>query len=143
VSPEWVKASTTPHAAISDHREYGYLRWLQSFTSATHGKRHPAFFMTGNGGNKALASPSLDMTVVTATSYNTKGMHDLTDKILTGSNPSRADSRHYFRLADYPSRTGLIVGVPQLQSVSMESRRYSLPGGSTSSAPLLLYISVA
>ena len=84
VSPEWVKASTTAHAMISDHQEYGYLWWLQSFTSAADGKSYPAFYMTGNGGNKALAFPTLDMTVViTATNYNTKGMHELTEKILT------------------------------------------------------------
>jgi hypothetical protein len=40
--------------------------------------------MTGNGGNKVVAIPALDMTVViTSTNYNTRGMHEQTEKILT------------------------------------------------------------
>jgi hypothetical protein len=40
--------------------------------------------MTGNGGNKVMAFPALDMTVViTSTNYNTHGMHEQTEKILT------------------------------------------------------------
>jgi hypothetical protein len=40
--------------------------------------------MTGNGGNKVLVFPALDMTVViTATNFNTRGMHEQTDKLLT------------------------------------------------------------
>ncbi len=83
VNQEWVTASTAPHAEISDHQEYGYLWWLQSFKSAD-GRSYPAFFMTGNGGNKVLAFPNLDMTVViTSTNYNTRGMHEQTEKLLT------------------------------------------------------------
>ena len=82
INEAWVKASTTPHAEISDHQEYGYLWWLQSFKTP-EGKSYPAFFMTGNGGNKVLAFPSLDLAVViTATNYNTRGMHELTEKLL-------------------------------------------------------------
>ncbi len=83
VNAAWVKASTTPHATISDHQEYGYLWWLQSFGPA-EGKKYPAFFMTGNGGNKVLAFPSLDLAVViTSTNFNTKGMHEQTEKLLS------------------------------------------------------------
>jgi hypothetical protein len=40
--------------------------------------------MSGNGGNKIVAIPSLDMAVViTSTNYNTHGMHEQTEKILT------------------------------------------------------------
>jgi len=40
--------------------------------------------MSGNGGNKVVAIPALDMTVViTSTNYNTRGMHEQTEKILT------------------------------------------------------------
>jgi len=78
----WVKASTTPHAQIDDTMDYGYLWWLKTFKSG--GKSYPAFFMSGNGGNKAVAIPSLDMTVViTSTNYNSRGMHEQTEKILT------------------------------------------------------------
>jgi len=40
--------------------------------------------MSGNGGNKILAFPTLDMAVViTSTNYNSKGMHEQTEKLLT------------------------------------------------------------
>ena len=82
VSESWVKASITPHARIDDSTEYGYLWWLKSFPA--NGKNYPAFFMSGNGGNKVVAIPSLDMAVViTSTNYNTHGMHEQTEKILT------------------------------------------------------------
>ena len=82
VSQDWVHKSTQPHAQIDEATEYGYLWWLKSFKSGE--KSYPAFFMSGNGGNKIVASPSLDMAVViTSTNYNTHGMHEQTEKILT------------------------------------------------------------
>jgi CubicO group peptidase (beta-lactamase class C family) len=82
INQAWVEASTSPHAEINDHQEYGYLWWLQSFKAAD-GKSYRAFFMTGNGGNKVLAFPDLDMAVaITSTNYNTRGMHEQTDKLL-------------------------------------------------------------
>ena len=78
----WVKTSTQPHAQIDDQTEYGYLWWLKSFKSG--GKDYPAFFMSGNGGNKVLVFPGLDTSVViTSTNYNTRGMHEQTEKLLT------------------------------------------------------------
>jgi CubicO group peptidase (beta-lactamase class C family) len=82
VSEEWVRASTRPHARIDEQTEYGYLWWLKTFS--TDGKNYPAFYMSGNGGNKIAVFPGLDMSVVlTSTNYNTKGMHQQTDKLLT------------------------------------------------------------
>src|SRR5215471_10841315 len=82
VPESWVKTSTRAHARIDDETDYGYLWWLKSFKSGA--KSHPAFFMSGNGGNKVVAIPSLDMAVViTSTNYNTRGMHEQTDRILT------------------------------------------------------------
>jgi CubicO group peptidase (beta-lactamase class C family) len=82
VSEEWVRSSTRPHARIDETTEYGYLWWLKSFKWGE--KSYPAFFMSGNGGNKAVAIPELDMSVViTSTNYNTHGMHEQTEKILT------------------------------------------------------------
>jgi CubicO group peptidase (beta-lactamase class C family) len=82
VSESWVKTSTQPQARIDETTEYGYLWWLKSFKSGE--KPYPAFYMTGNGGNKVVAIPVLDMTVViTSTNYNTRGMHEQTEKILT------------------------------------------------------------
>jgi len=82
VEQAWVTASTQPHAQIDDETEYGYLWWLKAFKSA--GKEHPAYFMSGNGGNKVAAFPDLDLAVViTSTNYNTRGMHEQTEKLLT------------------------------------------------------------
>jgi CubicO group peptidase (beta-lactamase class C family) len=82
VDEAWVKASTEAHAQIDDQTEYGYLWWLKSFQSG--GKGYPAFFMSGNGGNKVAVFPGLDLTVViTSTNYGTRGMHEQTEKLLT------------------------------------------------------------
>jgi len=82
VDEAWVKVSTQPHAQIDEDTEYGYLWWLKSFRS--NGKGYPAFLMNGNGGNKVAVFPGLDLAVViTSTNYNTRGMHEQTDKLLT------------------------------------------------------------
>lgn len=82
VDEAWVKASTQPHAQIDEQTEYGYLWWLKTFKSG--GKGYPAFFMSGNGGNKIAVFPGLDLTVViTSTNYGTRGMHEQTEKLLT------------------------------------------------------------
>jgi CubicO group peptidase (beta-lactamase class C family) len=82
VDEAWVRASTQPHARIDDETEYGYLWWLKSFKSG--GTSYPAFFMSGNGGNKVAVFPGLDMAVViTSTNYGTQGMHEQTEKLLT------------------------------------------------------------
>jgi CubicO group peptidase (beta-lactamase class C family) len=83
IVPEaWIEASTKPHARIDEETNYGYLWWLKSFKSG--GKAIPAYLMAGNGGNKVVAIPALDLAaVITSTNYNTKGMHEQTDKILT------------------------------------------------------------
>jgi CubicO group peptidase (beta-lactamase class C family) len=77
----WVRTSTQPHARIDEQTEYGYLWWLKSF--ASRGKLYPAFYMSGNGGNKAVGLPALDIAVViTSTNYNTHGMHEQTERLL-------------------------------------------------------------
>jgi len=82
VSQAWVTNSTRAHAQIDESTEYGYLWWLKAFKSGD--KSYAAFFMSGNGGNKIVAIPSLDLvTVITSTNYNTRGMHEQTEKILT------------------------------------------------------------
>jgi CubicO group peptidase (beta-lactamase class C family) len=82
VSKKWVQESTRPHAHVADQKDtdYGYLWWLKPF-----GTRHlPSFSMLGNGGNKVSVFPSTDMTVViTSTNYNTRGMHQQTDELLS------------------------------------------------------------
>src|SRR5205814_7249647 len=71
INEEWIKQSTQPHAEINDHQEYGYLWWLQSFKNSD--TSYQAFFTSGNGGNKIVDLPTLDMAVViTSTNYNTR-----------------------------------------------------------------------
>ncbi len=85
VSAGWIAQSTAPHASIPDQMEeteYGYFWWLQSFVAG--GKAYPAWFMSGNGGNKVVVVPSLRLAaVITSTNYNTRGMHQQTEKLLT------------------------------------------------------------
>ena len=82
VSETWVKASTQPHAQIDEQTKYGYLWWLKDFKAGDHS--YSAYFMSGNGGNKVAVFPDLDMVVViTSTNYNTKGMHEQTERLLT------------------------------------------------------------
>lgn len=82
VDEAWVRASTQPHAQVDDATDYGYLWWLKSFKSGD--KSYPGFLMNGNGGNKVAVFPGLDLAVViTSTNFNTRGMHEQTDKLLT------------------------------------------------------------
>lgn len=82
VSQAWVAKSTAPQVRIDEETEYGYLWWLKSFPA--HGRRFAAYFMTGNGGNKIAVFPELDLVaVVTAANYNTPGMHQLAERLLT------------------------------------------------------------
>src|SRR5215468_5658436 len=82
VDAAWVRVSTQPHARIDDETEYGYLWWLKRFKSGE--KSYAEFFMSGNGGNKVMVFPDFDMSVVlTSTNFNTKGMHQQTEQLLT------------------------------------------------------------
>lgn len=70
------------YAQINEAPQYGYLWWLKSFSSRD--QAYPAFYMSGNGSNKAVEFPSLDMAVViTSTNYNTPGMHEQADRLVT------------------------------------------------------------
>lgn len=82
VSAAWVRLSTTPHAQIDNKTEYGYFWWLKSFEAG--GRAYPAWYMSGNGGNKVVVVPSLRLSVViTSTNYGTRGMHEQTERLLT------------------------------------------------------------
>jgi CubicO group peptidase (beta-lactamase class C family) len=82
VAESWVKSSTAPHAQIDEQTNYGYLWWLKDFKAGE--RSWSAYFMSGNGGNKVTVFPQLDMAIViTSTNYNTKGMHEQTERLLT------------------------------------------------------------
>jgi CubicO group peptidase (beta-lactamase class C family) len=84
VSESWVKTSTQPHVRVEDQpdTEYGYLWWLKKFKTGE--QSYSAYCMLGNGGNKVAVFPELDMVIVlTSTNYNTRGMHEQTDRLLT------------------------------------------------------------
>ena len=82
VSEDWVKTSTRPHVQVDGETEYGYFWWLKRYRAGN--RKVLAYCMLGNGGNKVCVFPSLDMVVVvTSTNYNTRGMHEQTDMILS------------------------------------------------------------
>ena len=81
IDTAWVERSVRPHARIDEETEYGYLWWLRTFNSGS--ASHPAWFMSGNGGNKVAVFPEDDLVVViTTTNYSTRGMHEQTDRLL-------------------------------------------------------------
>jgi CubicO group peptidase (beta-lactamase class C family) len=80
----WVEKSTTPHSQANENNDYGYLWWLHAFKVGDTDKSYRAFYMTGNGGNKVAVFPEQDMVIViTSTNYNTKGMHEQTEKLMS------------------------------------------------------------
>jgi CubicO group peptidase (beta-lactamase class C family) len=82
VPAAWVRESIWPHVRVDATSTYGYLWWLRDFVAA--GTTFPAWFMSGNGGNKVVVVPSLDLVaVITSTNYNTPGMHQQSERLLT------------------------------------------------------------
>ena len=74
-------ARLRPQVTIDDSTEYGYLWWLKDFGTA--GRPAPAAYMSGNGGNKVMVFPTLDVAVVvTSTNFNQRGMHEVTDRLV-------------------------------------------------------------
>lgn len=81
VPAKWVEESTRPHARIDDANDYGYLLWLRRFKPDD--ARSAAWYMTGNGGNKVVMFPALDLVaVITTTNFNTRDAHELSDTIV-------------------------------------------------------------
>lgn len=79
VSQEWIRESVQPRVRVNDSTEFGYLWWLRRFGSDSD----PAYFMTGNGGNKVMVFPELNaVVVITSTNYGQPDAHALTDRLL-------------------------------------------------------------
>ncbi|MFA0963533.1 serine hydrolase domain-containing protein [Roseivirga sp. BDSF3-8] len=80
IPQEWIEKATTPKVQVRPGLEYGYLFWLKGFGE---NEQYKAYSMAGNGGQKVLAIPELDMTVViTTTNYGNRQAHDYTDAII-------------------------------------------------------------
>jgi len=80
IPSSWIDKATTPKANAYDGIDYGYFLWLKA-----HGddNQYPSYYMSGNGGNRALAIPDLNMTVViTTTNYNNRNAHRYSDEII-------------------------------------------------------------
>jgi CubicO group peptidase (beta-lactamase class C family) len=81
IPQKWVETATAAHVQATDTDTYGYLWWRRDFEAG--GRKYPAFFMAGNGGNKVVVVPSAKLVaVITSNNYNTRGMHQQTDRIL-------------------------------------------------------------
>jgi CubicO group peptidase (beta-lactamase class C family) len=82
VPAAWIAASTAAHVQASETNTYGYLWWRRDFVAGE--RTFPAVYMSGNGGNKVVVVPSAKLVaVITSTFYNSRGMHQQTDKLLT------------------------------------------------------------
>lgn len=82
LSPEWISKATTPKAHAYGNYDYGYFLWLSSYPYKD--KAYEAFYMSGNGGNKVMAIPSLDLAIViTSTNYNNRNAHNYADEIIS------------------------------------------------------------
>lgn len=82
LSSEWITKATTPKAHAYDIYDYGYFLWLSSYHYKN--QAYEAFYMSGNGGNKVMAIPSLDLAIViTTTNYNNRDAHNYADEIVS------------------------------------------------------------
>lgn len=82
VPKAWIETSTAAQVQATEEDTYGYLWWRREFRRGE--ESYPAVFMAGNGGNRVLVVPSAGLVaVVTSTNYNSRGMHQQADKIVT------------------------------------------------------------
>lgn len=81
VPAAFVRAATTVHRHAFPGQDYGYLFWHRIYQASCASAE--GWFMSGNGGNAIVMLPALDaVIVITRTSYNTKGMHQQTVKLI-------------------------------------------------------------
>lgn len=80
IAESWIAKATTPKAEAFGDLKYGYLFWLKDFGK---NKEYKSYYMSGNGGQKAMAIPSLGVTlVITTTNYGKRNAHNYTDEIV-------------------------------------------------------------
>lgn len=80
LDPEWVSKATLPSVQARPDTEYGYLLWLKRYGKE---RDHATYAMAGNGGQKVLAVPGLDVAVVITTrNFGNRMAHQYTDQLL-------------------------------------------------------------
>jgi len=80
ISEAFMKKATSPKANAREGVDYGYFLWINPFGKD---KKYDAYYMSGNGGNKMVAIPELNATVViTSTNYNNRNAHGYTDDLM-------------------------------------------------------------
>ena len=78
----WVEKATTPKASPWPGMEYGYLLWLKAYGKQ---KKYDSFAMSGNGGQKMVGIPELNMSIaITTTNYGNRNAHRYVDEIIGG-----------------------------------------------------------
>jgi len=83
ISQDWIQSMFTPYSdTLSDPpAEYGYLWWIESYE--IDGQSIRAFTASGNGGNKLIIVPQLDLTaVITSVAFNSSYMHSQVHDII-------------------------------------------------------------
>ncbi len=83
LSENWAAESVKPRAIAYADRgvEYGYQWWLAPYDVS--GRTYRSYYMAGNGGNRVLVIPAHDLVVVvTKTDFNTRGMHQATERLI-------------------------------------------------------------
>ncbi|MBL4663997.1 MAG: serine hydrolase [Flavobacteriaceae bacterium] len=80
ISKNYMQKATTAKASAREGVEYGYFLWINPFGKD---KKYDAYYMSGNGGNKMVAIPELNATVViTTTNYNNRNAHGYSNELL-------------------------------------------------------------
>jgi len=81
VPADFVRAALTVHRDAMPEQHYGYLFWTRDYKTPCG--TATGWFMGGNGGNAIVLFVDLDaVVVVTRTSYNTRGMHQQTTRLI-------------------------------------------------------------
>ncbi|RSY89746.1 class C beta-lactamase-related serine hydrolase [Sphingomonas koreensis] len=83
VSRAWLREMLTVRAKATPFDGYGYLWWVRDYRTPDNSRPWPGFYMSGNGGNKAVLFPDLKaVVVILSTNYNQRDMHQLSTALI-------------------------------------------------------------
>ena len=78
---EWLQRSMTTHVEATNGQEYGYLIWKSRHEIG--GRGIVANFMSGNGGNRVVFIPELELVIViTKTDYGRQDAHEQSERLM-------------------------------------------------------------